>query len=277
MSLVWNDNNQLGAPEDLDQKAWVAYLRSLRDGVSQSWNRARAAYLALERTRAALKLPLIARPGEAASPGALSVGEQQNFFDAGALAHLLVTWMDEAIAGKRQVGWDAGDALVVEGLPGDAVRVVVEADRPRIVSASTGQPVPVTPVDGTVPDKLGYVVPIVIGVVAVAASAYFIVDKICDSQVEVAKTRTMETISTNQTALIAAGKATPEQMKEQTDALYGGAASVEKAKGEAKAAENESGLQKTVRTLAWVALGVGTIYLASQVIKTTSPARTAAA
>lgn len=293
MALIWSNQpeafwyesrtyviSKLGAPEDFDQKAWDTYLKSLRDGVAQSWNRARRAYQALEKTRASLSLSLLARPGEGASPGALSQGEQANFMDAGALAHLLVTWMDEALAGKRKVGWDeANGTLVVEGLPGDAVRVVVDGGRPRIVSASTGQPVPVTPTDGTIPDALSAapLVWIAVAVVAVAASAYFIVEEVCEGQVEVAKQRTMETLGTQQHERVMAGKATPEQSQKMTDAVYAGAAAVETASAAARASESETGLQKTVRTLAWVTLGVGVIYLAAKVIPAVgSPARATA-
>jgi hypothetical protein len=264
----------LGAPEDVDQAAWAAYLRNLRDGVASSWNTVRAAYQKLERVRSSFGLPLLARPGEASSPGALTPGEQQDFFDVGATSHLLVTWMDEVLADKRKVGRNNGE-LVIESLPGDQVRIVLQAGRPRIVSASTGQPVPVTPVDGALPGQLGYVAWVAVAAVAVAVAAYLINQEQCETEVRVAEQKTMETIATKQSELVQSGKATPEQAKKMTDAIYQGAASVEQARGEAKEREGESGLQKTVRTLAWVSLGIGAVYLATRIIPST-PVRAAA-
>jgi hypothetical protein len=68
-----------------------------------------------------------------------------------------------------------------------------------------------------------------------------------------------------QVELVRAG-ATPEQAKAATDAVLQGAAALTKAKGEAAASKPPDDLTSTLKTVAYVGLGIAVIYAAIRLI-----------
>jgi hypothetical protein len=258
-------SGRLGAPEDVDLQAWETYIRSARNQMVDSWNEARVAYLALERVRGAFGLPFIAAGGEAGlqqvEDGALSQAQNQMFLETFAVTDFLAKAADDALAGTRQVGYDAqAKTLLIELLPTDTMKVAPVSGRPMLVSVEDGS---VVPVSGTI--SLPPLVWAAIATVA-ALTAYFTTDQVCGAIKETAQQKTMQTIATQQAEMVKSGKATPEQAKVMTDAIYTGATALETAKGVAKKEESESGIQGTARTLMWVALGITVLVFAAKVV-----------
>lgn len=267
------DCGQLGAPEDVNTQAWEAYIRSIRNQMVNSWNEARAAYLTLQKVRESFGLPLITPAGEAVEEqGALNARQNQVFLDLAAAADFLAKVADDVLAGKRQVGYDSADGMVIELLPEDTMKAATVDGRLRLVNVSDGAPVPVT---GTIS-----AVPILVwaGMAAVTALAlYYVVDSNSQTMKAVAQVKMLETVSSQNAELVASGKATPEQAAKMTSAVFAGATALETAKGAARESESESGIQGTVRTVMWVALGIGVLYFAAKVIPPLlTPARAAA-
>lgn len=258
----------LGQPEaPVDLAAWTAYLQALRNDMVAAWNGARNAYVALERVRERLGLPFLAVPGEADAVGALTAEQNQEFIEAGAAATLLTQWMDEALSGKRKIAYDAGrNDFVIEALDSDVVFIEIRSGKPTLISRTTGQPVPVSGTVGAAP-VIAWIVGAGIAIAAVVATwqvstAYFEKERV------LAEEKTKQTLATKQAELVSSGKATPEQAKAMTDAIYIGAKELEEARG--AAGEREGGTARkiadTVQTVLWVGLGIAGIYFLAKVI-----------
>jgi hypothetical protein len=250
----------------VDDAAWNAYLLGVKDQMVGSWNRLRDAYLTHQRIRAQLGLQQVMQPGEKFDRGALTEETEQDILHLQATVILLSDFMDQAISGNRKLWFDKGQSdFLIEQSPNDTITVQRDArGAMRLVEISTGKEVPV---DGAVGNPFA----IVAGIAVVAIGVYFTTATICDTVRTSAEEATKQTITTNQTKQLELG-ATPEQVKANTDAIYEGAAQLERAKGESKQKEGESGLQKTIRTVAYVGLGIAVVALLIKVAPVALPA-----
>jgi hypothetical protein len=239
--------------------AWETYVRALRDNLTLSFARASAARATLKATRERLGLPFMVGPGEgAARTGAWDSGLEQDFIELGSMVATLTNFADDAIAGRRKLGFDQGDQLAFERLDGDFSRVEVRNGRPVQVENATGNPVVVTGTVSALPA-------LVVGLIAVAAAVttYFVVAEVCDTVENVAETKQIETLSANSVELIKTGRATPEQAKAINDSIYQGAATVHEARA-AEATAGRSEIPQTIRTIGFVALGLAALYIVAQ-------------
>lgn len=265
-------SGRLGAPEDADLQAWETYLRSIRDQMVSSWNDARDAYLTLKKVRESFGLPFIAR-GEGAMDqareGALTEIEDKRFIDTGGAVKFLAQVADDALAGRRKVAYAPDTGMVIELLPDDAIRVDRVNGDPRIVDAKTGQPVNV---EGDMESGALGALPAIawgLGIAVVAAVAvYFTADAVCNTIKDTAQQRTTRTVAKQQYELVKSGKATPEEAKKMTDAIYLGSAAVERSKGAAKKEEGETGIQSTARTLAYAGVAIAGIIALALIVPT---------
>jgi len=251
----------LGAPEDMDLKAWEKYLRAIRNQTVHSWNLARGAYLALEEVREAFGLPLVVE-GEAASipGGALTSAQNQDFLELAALNVFLAEIMDDVLSERRRFGYvEDSEDLGIELLDSDRVMVGVVNNSPRLVGVSSGDPVPVSGTIGIHPA-------VIIGgfLAASLVATYFIVDSANQKAKAVAEQKTLQTVAEAQKAMVVSGKATPEEAKKMTDAIFTGATQLEEARG--KSEEGRSDIPKTLVTVGWLAVGVAGLFFLSKTI-----------
>lgn len=249
-------------PEETTSAAWEAYIRAVRDNLNASFARASNARATLKRTRERLGLPfMIEQSGEGQIPaGAWNEGLDQDLLRAGSMVATLTRFADEAVAGKRKFGYDQDDELAFERLDGDFSRVEMRGGQPIEIENATNAPVRVT---GT----LGVLPPIVLGIIIVAAivTTYFAVEQVCETIEHTAESKQIETVSTNGADLIKSGKATPEQVKALTESIYEGAAQVHTARALEKT-EGKSEIPQTIRTVGYIALGLGALYVVWQLI-----------
>lgn len=247
-------------PSVVDEQAWNAYFKGVRDQLDVSWMRLRDAYLTHQKIRAQLGLKQVMEPGEAFDAGAISAETEENVLHLQAVTILLTGFMDDVLAGKRKLWFDEPSRdFRIELLPNDTLTTRTDATGAlRLVSVDTLEEVPVT---GTVGNPWA----IVAGVAVVALGVYFTGSEICDTIRSQAEEATRQTISNNQTEQIKKG-ASPEQAKALSDSIYEGAKQLEQAKGEAKKKTSESGLAGTIRTVAWVGLGIAGIGLLMRVM-----------
>jgi len=241
--------------------AWGAYVRALRDDLQSSWQRASSARSTLKRVRERLGLPFMAeQSGEGQSPqGAWGADLEQQFLEVGSMVATLTRFADEAEAGKRRLGTDAQGAFGLERLDSDATRIEMRGGRPVEIENATNQPIRIT---GTVSALPAIVIGII--VVAAALTTYFAVAEVCDTVEKVAEQRTFESLSQNQVKLVQGG-ATPEQAKALTDAIYDGAKEVHEARA-AKQTAGRSEIPQTIRTLGFIALGLGALYIVAMLL-----------
>jgi hypothetical protein len=241
--------------------AWQAYVLALRDDLGASFARASAARKSLQSTRERLGLPFIVDPGEGAvRTGAWDSGLEQNFKELGSMVATLTRFANEAIEGKRKLGFDGQDQLAFERNEGDFSRVEVQNNgRPVEIENATNQPVRVTGTVGVLP-------PLVIGIIAVAAAitTYFVVAEVCETVENVIESKQIETVSMQQTEQLKSG-ATPEQVKALTDSIYEGAATVHEARA-AEATAGRSEIPQTIRTVGFIALGLGALYIVAMLL-----------
>jgi hypothetical protein len=247
----------LGDISDFKPAAWESFLSWLKNQLQGSWNRAVQARALLKKVREDLNLPFIVDgPGEAGAPGAWNTDFDKNVLELQAIVVILTKAADEAIAGKRKLVFSPDQKDVgVELLPSDTFRVAINAQgRPVVVDVKSGDQV--TQFEGTI----GVAVPIIVAaIVVVGLVAYAVTEKICTTVENTARSKMIETIKIEGAKLIEGKKATPEQVTAWDKALLEGAASITKAEG-AKAKE-ESQWSSTVRTVAWVGLGIAGIWL----------------
>lgn len=246
-------------PSVVNEQAWNAYFKGVRDQMVGSWNRLRDAYLTHQRIRAQLGLQAVMAPGEKFDPGAISEETEQDVLHLQASTILLSKFMDEVVAGTRKISFDkTKNDFFIERLPNDTITVQLNSrGAPRVVELDSSSEVSV---DGTVGN------PWAAAVIAVVAglTIYFTTAKVEDTIKSNVEQATMATISTNQTKQIELG-ATPEEVKANTDAVFEGAKQLERAKGESKQKEGETGIQSTIRTVAWVGLGIAVVALLAKV------------
>jgi hypothetical protein len=241
--------------------AWEQYIAALRDDVSDAFKRASDARATLKRVRERLGLPFFAeQSGEGQSPlGAWGADLDQQFLEVGSMVATLTRFADDAIAGRRRLGTDAQGALGLERLEGDATRIEIRGGRPVEIENATNQPIRVTGTVSALPA-------IVVGVIVVASviAAYFAVTEVCETIEKVAEQKTIETVKVEQTKQLAAG-ATPEQVKALTDSIYDGAADVHKARA-VEAGAGKSEIPQTIRTVGFIALGLGALYIVAMLL-----------
>jgi hypothetical protein len=240
--------------------AWEAYVRALSDDLNSSFARASTARKALQSIRERLGLPFMVEPGEGAvRTGAWDSGLEQDFLQLGSMVATLTRFADDSLAGKRKLGFDEQNQLAFERNDGDFSRVEVRNGRPVEIENATNQPVRVTGTVGVLP-------PIIIGIIAVAAAVttYFVVAEVCETVENVVEQKTFETLSANQVKLVQGG-ATPEQAKVLTDSIYEGAAAVHVARASEKTS-GKSEIPQTIRTVGFIALGLGALYIVAQLL-----------
>lgn len=241
--------------------AWEAYVRALRDRVNDSFQRATAARATLKRVREQLGLPfMVEQSGEGQAPlGAWGADLDQQFLEVGSMVATLSRFADEAIAGKRRLGTDAEGALGLERLDSDATRIEIRGGRPVEIENATNQPIRITGTVSALPA-------ILIGVIVVAAAltTYFAVETICETVEKVAEQKMVETFKVETTKQIQAG-ATPAQIKALDDSIFDGAAEVHKARAVEKT-QGKSEIPQTIRTVGYVALGLGALYIVAQLL-----------
>jgi hypothetical protein len=250
----------LGQAAAPDTAAWEAYVRALRDNLTSAFGRASLARRTLKSTRERLGLSFIVDPGEGAvRTGAWDSGLEQDFKELGSMVATLTRFADDALDGKRKLGFDQNDQLAFERVDGDLSRVEVQNGRPVEIENTTGEPVRVTGTVGVLP-------PLVIGLIVVAAAitTYFVVEEVCNTVENVAESKQIETVSANQVKLVQGG-ATPEQAKALTDSIYDGAAQVHEARA-AEATAGKSEIPQTIRTVGFIALGLGALYIVAQLL-----------
>lgn len=260
----------VGAPEDVDNAAWEAYFTNLRNSMVLSWNRARDAYLTLKKVREIFGLPLIVAGGEATSGGALTVVQNQQFLELAAANTLMTQLIDEALAGRRKIFYlEKTKDFGIEAFDTDTIIIETQGGRARLVDKNTGQLVNVTGEisEGTL--GLHPLIWVAAGVLTLAAvaSQYFQNEDNNETARVLADSKVQTTLAEKQAEMVSSGKATPEEAKKMTDAIYIGATNLETARGITKEkASATTGLQSTIKTVMWVALGIGVLYFLARVV-----------
>lgn len=253
----------LGDIGDVNTAAWEKFIVSQNASLQAAWQEALAARNSLKKVREALGLPFIVNaPGEAGAAGAWNDDFEKNTLEVQAMVTFLNNVTNEAVAGKRALVFNSQtDDMGLELLPTDTLRMAVsQQGRPVMVNVQTGQPV--TEFSGTL-NALPAVA--IVGIVVVAGIVVWAsTEAVCDTVKTVAREKTVQTIRTSGAKLIEEGKATPEQVTAMDKGLFEGQASVVKAEAELKEAEDQ--WPKTLRTVAWVGLGLGALYLAGSLL-----------
>lgn len=210
-----------GQLSDEQASAWLDLLAKGQADLAASAVRLRQSTATLTKVRTALGLPSSDGPPPPEAPGVSNLplaSYVQNYVwtaDAQAAeskllqtADFLSTVMGEGLSGKRPLYWNNGD-LFVAAKPGDPFGVLMLPNPngalvPTWVDTSSNAPV----------RQIG-IAPILIGIaiVAVSLAAAYAVTKICDYMATAHRDDAMQKIATEQQALIAAGKETPEQAK----------------------------------------------------------------
>lgn len=261
-------NSRVGAPpEDARvDSAWTDYFISLRNRMVDSWNATRVAYLGLQRVREAFGLPLIVGVSEGADPNALSEAENQVILELAATNDYLTKLMDDVLAGTRRVFYvnaqaDTND-FAIEALPTDNTFVNERNGRTVLVDPSGS----VIPVSGTLGNPIVWG-GIVAGVAVAAMAAYYYTN---DSNNQVAKVQLEEKgkqeLAKQSAAMVSSGKATPEEAKKIVDAILLGSAELKRAGVQADKEKEGEGIQSTIKTVMWAALGVGVLYALAKVV-----------
>jgi hypothetical protein len=253
----------LGDIGDINPAAWEKYILGQNGSLQAAWDRALTARNQLKKVREDLGLPFIVNTaGEGSVNGAWNDDFEKNMLELKAMVTFLDQVTNEAVAGKRALVFNNQTKdFGLQLLPTDTLRIAqTQQGRPVLVNVETGQPI--TEFSGTV----GAVPPVVIiGVVVVAAVAIWAVaEEVCDTVKTAAREKTTQTIRETGVKLIEEGKATPEQVATMDKALLDGTANVIRAGGEAS--EQSSQIPKTIRTVAWVALGVAGLWVAGNLI-----------
>lgn len=205
--------------------AWATQLQIARDSLDGSRTQLRALRDAYVSVRADLGLAAVdPPPGEAfagsdlaqyAQGGVWSAAAQSAESQLLATADFLSSAMTQGLSGARQLYWNAGDVFV-ESVPGDPYRVLMSTP------AGSSTPVP-TYFDATGnPQGTIGILPIIIGAAVLAVvsiAAAYAVGKYCDYLSQRHHDDSLNAVSTNQAALVASGKETPEQAQAQIAAM----------------------------------------------------------
>jgi hypothetical protein len=254
--LAW-----FGEVQDMDPAAWEAYLKSLRQQVTTAWKGAADARARLKKVREDLNLPFVVdSPTEAGAPGAWNSSYEQNMVELKAIVMLLERYADEAVAGKRPLVFDPQTKqFQIAAIDGDTLRVRANPSGKPIDVVDIASGTAITQFDG----ELG-LAPIAIAagvasIFVVAIVAYGIVARVSESSESIARSKMLETIETSGAKLVQEGKATPDQVSSMRKALFDGAAAVSTA--EAAKSEAEDKWPKTIRTVAFVGLGIAGLWV----------------
>jgi hypothetical protein len=261
----------LGAPEDVDVKSWAQYFTGVRNQLKDSLDDMLAAYRTFKKIRESFGLPVVGTSGEARlRAGSLNDSQYQQMLELASMGDIGIKALDDAIANKRKVGYDrAADNFQIERLPNDATRIEIQNGRPTLISNQTNQPTEITGTLGLAP-----IVWIGLGIagVIVTVGTLYTVNTAMQTATTMVQEQTRKTIALKSMELVEKGKATPAEAKQLQTATYEAAADLEAAKGNAAA---KTGLtpetNKTIRTVALVALGIGAIYLVSKFVPNRSP------
>lgn len=268
-SLTTTTTSWLGAPPDAggSPAAWGAYLGALRDKIQSSKASAVSAYNTLKQVRENLGLPFFGGGGENPDLGAWSQDLEQQAVDILEMSKICVSAADDAIAGKRKLIWDDKvEDFAVEGFPSDKLRIQYDGSGTPVLVDGAGYPQHASGQVGFPPIVFGA---IAVGAVVQAVGIYLIVDKALDTIQVVANQKTEKTVAeaTKKHAdLVAQGKATPAEAEALNNSIYKGATDLRKAATEPKAKQTAD-IADAVKTLAWVGLGIGVLYVVAQVIR----------
>ena len=246
--------------------AWGAYVEALRDQILVSKAGAISAYNTLKQVRSNLGLPFMSSAGgEGGSDlGAWSSEYEQQAVDIIAMSKVFVDGVNDALAGKRKLMWDDQvKDYAIEGFPGES-RLQYDANGAPVLVDAAGYP---EHAKGQVGN------PVVFGVIAGLAVVQsvgigFLVYKAFETFQVVAQQKTERTVAeaTKKNAeLVEKGLATPAEAKALNDSIYKGATDLRKAATEPKAKETDA-IASAVKTIAWVGLGVGVLYVVAQVV-----------
>lgn len=268
-SLTTTTTSWLGAPPDAggSPAAWGEYLGALRDKIQLSKASAISAYNTLKQVRENLGLPFFGGGGENPDLGAWSQDLEQQAVDILEMSKICVGAADDAIAGKRKLIWDDKvEDFAVEGFPSDKLRIQYDGSGTPVLVDGAGYPQHASGQVGFPPIVFGA---IAVGAVVQAVGIYLIVDKALDTIQVVANQKTEKTVAeaTKKHAdLVAQGKATPAEAEALNNSIYKGATDLRKAATEPKAKQTAD-IADAVKTLAWVGLGIGVLYVVAQFVK----------
>lgn len=274
------NEGQLGQPpKGGDPNAWGAYVAALRDKVAGKKSDVVQAYNTLKKVREQVGLPFMggaAGEGGAPDTGAWAPDLEQQAVDIMAMGTLCVSALGDVLAKKRRLMWDdMRNDFAVEGLPGDVVRLQVDGANNPVLVDSSGQ---VTHVTGQVGEPVTLIFGVAVALAVIQTVALVvIVWKALDAleTVVVQKTeRTAAETAKKYADLVEQGKLTPAQAKGLTDAVYTGAKGLREE--ERKKKDVDKDWQDTLKTLGYVALGVGILYVIVKYIPAPAP-RSAAA
>lgn len=246
------------APTGVDPAAWDAYLSGIRSSLNGSFDRMIKAYRTLRSVREGLGLPFVVT-GEGVLRGALTPDSNQQYIEAATLVDRCNTFIDDARAGRRELGFDDVGNLVIGALPTDGDRIVVQNGAPVLVDQE-GKPLEITGSIGLAPFAIVAIVAVV------AIGAVLAVEKVCDTLTSLAEEKTNQTVTDMQRDLVQKGKATPEQAKAMADAVYDGARGLEEAKAKTKDAGKGSDFSGTIKTVVTGGIVIAGIYLVAQLV-----------
>lgn len=262
-------------PDPQNAEAWGAYIAALRGSLQTSWARARTAYLTLKKVRADLGYPFMLsgfpEGGVGADNGAWDTSLEGNIQDLQAMVKVMDDAFGDVLAQKRKLFYvAASNDWAMEGLPGDLLRVKLNAQNQLSLVDGQGQNIHVTGTIGLAPLIVvaGVAAVAVSGAVAFAGAAYAIV-KTVDAIASIAEQKTMQTAINRQAELVQSGAATAEEAAALTKSVFDGAAAVNVSKAkleEAKNKPNTDGFGDTIKTIAYVGLGIGVVYLIAKLI-----------
>lgn len=211
-------------PDD-QAAAWGTQLQIARDSLDVSRTNLRALRDAYVAVRTDLGMAAVdPPPGESFAGSDLAQYAQGGVWSAAAqtaesqllaTADFLSSAMTQALAGTRQLYWNAGD-LFVESIAGDPYRVLMSTP------AGASAPVPTYfDANGQPQGTIG-ILPIILGAAALAVvsiAAAYAVGKYCDYLAQRHHDDALSDVSNNQVALVASGKETPEQAQSQLAAM----------------------------------------------------------
>lgn len=193
-------------PTEPDLIAWHDYLLARKKSLDAAWNATKTSYKSLKQVRADLHLAFV----DDNDAGAWSVGQDQDAVDLQYACHVLLSAADDALVGRRKVGWsDTSKDYLIERLPTDKVQVYVENDHPILISVETGAAFRAA---GTISDTLAGGT-LVLGT-ELAALCYFgafiAAEREAFRLMFIAGQKTLGTLASYQQMALATG-ATPEQ------------------------------------------------------------------
>lgn len=268
----------VGAVSDTaNAQAWSAYISAANAEVQAAWAAAKSSYMTLKSVRSKLGLPFItSAAGEGgADDGGWSDDLDTQAKDLQAMAQLLDTAAKDVASGKRKMHFDSKTgSIAISGLDTDIVRLEADANGVPVLVDKAGHPIHV---DGTIGVPVLLIAAAGAGAVVQSVGLYLVVKQALRTLETVSEHKTMRTISNNQTKQIEHG-ATPAEAKANTDAIYQGAAELNKAQAEKSGVDSEgtNKLADAAVKIGYIALAGGVLYIVASVISR-MPATTFAA